>query len=86
MPPERIQVNLEKCTGCRICELICSMTRHGESNPKRSRIHVFKLERFFVDVPDLPGHRVFFKEFKQMLKQRFKQVDVWITSHPVDVI
>jgi hypothetical protein len=44
------------------------------------------LTRFFVDVPDLPEHRVFFKEFKQVLKQRFKQADVWITSHPVDVI
>ena len=44
------------------------------------------LTRFFVDVPDLPEHRVFFKEFKQTLKQRFKQMEVWITSHPVDVI
>jgi len=44
------------------------------------------LTRFFVDVPDLPEHRLFFKEFKKTLKQRFKQVDVWITSHPVDVI
>ena len=44
------------------------------------------LTRFFVDVPDLPEHRVFFTEFKLTLKQRFKQVDVWITSHPVDVI
>lgn len=44
------------------------------------------LTRFFVDVPDLPEHRVFFKEFKHTLKQRFRQVDVWITSHPVDVI
>ena len=44
------------------------------------------LTRFFVDVPDLPEHRIFFKEFKQTLKQRFKQLDVWITSHPVDVI
>ena len=44
------------------------------------------LTRFFVDVPDLPEHRIFFKEFKEALKQRFKQVDVWITSHPVDVI
>jgi hypothetical protein len=41
---------------------------------------------FFVDVPDLPEHRAFFKEFKQVLKQRFKQVEVWITSHPLDVI
>ena len=44
------------------------------------------LTRFFVDVPDLPEHRAFFKEFKQTLKQRFRQVEVWITSHPLDVI
>jgi hypothetical protein len=42
--------------------------------------------RFFVDVPDLPEHRVFFKDFKETLKQRFSQLDVWITSHSVDVI
>lgn len=44
------------------------------------------LTRFFVDVPDVPEHRQFFKEFKLRLKQRFQQLDVWITSHPVDVI
>jgi hypothetical protein len=44
------------------------------------------LTRFFVDVPDLPEHRVFFKAFKEKLKQRFNQLDVWIVSHPVDVI
>ena len=44
------------------------------------------LTRFFVDVPDLPEQRVFFKDFKATLKQRFKQVDVWITSYPVDVV
>jgi hypothetical protein len=44
------------------------------------------LTRFFVDVPDVPEHRQFFKQFKQRLKQRFQQLDVWITSHPVDVI
>ncbi len=44
------------------------------------------LTRFFVDVPDLPEHRAFFKSFKELLKQRFNQLDVWITSHPVDVI
>jgi hypothetical protein len=44
------------------------------------------LTRFFVDVPDVPEHRQFFMEFKQTLKQRFQQVEVWITSHPLDVI
>jgi hypothetical protein len=44
------------------------------------------LTRYFVDVPDVPEHRQFFKQFKQPLKERFQQLDVWITSHPVDVI
>lgn len=44
------------------------------------------LTRFFVDVPDEPSHREFFKSFKERLKTRFQQLDVWITSHPIDVI
>src|SRR5438067_735295 len=44
------------------------------------------LTRFFVDVPDIPQHLTFFKEFKARLKQRFDQLDIWITSHPLDVI
>jgi len=28
------------------------------------------LTRYFVDVPDLPEHRLFFKEFKKTMKQR----------------
>jgi hypothetical protein len=44
------------------------------------------LTRLFVEVPDLPRHLVFFKEFKTRLKQRFNQLDIWITSHPLDVI
>lgn len=44
------------------------------------------LTRFFVDVPDLPEHRTFFGEFKEILKDRFEQLDIWITSHPLDVI
>jgi hypothetical protein len=44
------------------------------------------LSRVFVDVPDLPEHRAFFKDFKKRLKERFEQLDVWIASYPVDVI
>jgi len=28
----------------------------------------------------------FFTKFKDRLKARFDQLDVWITSHPMDVI
>jgi len=44
------------------------------------------LTRFFVDVPDLAEHRTFFREFKEKLKTRFDQIEIWVTSHPLDVI
>lgn len=42
--------------------------------------------RFFVDVKDEVEHRKFFTDLKEKLKARFNQLDVWITSHPMDVI
>ena len=33
----------KKCTGCRICELVCSEEKEGLYNPKKSRIKVVKL-------------------------------------------
>jgi len=44
------------------------------------------LTRFFVDVPDLPEHRTFFQQYKEKLKARFEQLEIWIVSHPLDVI
>jgi carbon-monoxide dehydrogenase iron sulfur subunit len=35
-------VDHEKCTGCRLCEMVCSVKHTGMSNPSRSRIHVIK--------------------------------------------
>jgi len=35
-------VDHEKCTGCRLCEMVCSVKHTGVSNPARSRIHVIK--------------------------------------------
>ena len=34
----------EKCTGCRLCELVCSVFHDGVSNANRSRIKVMKWE------------------------------------------
>jgi len=35
---KKIAVNEEKCTGCRICELVCSVENEGVYNPELSRI------------------------------------------------
>jgi hypothetical protein len=44
------------------------------------------LVRVFVDVPDEPEARQFFAEYKERLKARFKQVDIWMTTYPVEVL
>ena len=36
-----LQMDYEKCTGCKNCELACSLKHSGELNPLRSRIHNF---------------------------------------------
>lgn len=49
-------------------------------------IYEDNLTRFFVEVPDALEHRMFFTEYKERLKVRFDQLEVWITSHSMDVI
>ncbi len=39
-----IVVDHIKCTGCRNCELVCSVRNTGASNPSRARINVIKWE------------------------------------------
>ncbi len=44
-------VNYEKCTGCRLCELVCSVKHEGVSNPARARIAVPKWEMKGIMMP-----------------------------------
>ena len=46
-----LMINYEKCTGCRLCELVCSVVHEGVSNPFRSRIKVMKWEHEGLYVP-----------------------------------
>jgi Fe-S-cluster-containing hydrogenase component 2 len=48
---QRIIADLEKCTGCRTCELACSFKRETVFNPKKSAIRVVKEERIGLDSP-----------------------------------
>jgi len=45
-----------------------------------------ELTRLFVDAPDTPESTAFFREFKEKLKVRFQQIDIWMTTHPIEVI
>jgi hypothetical protein len=44
-----------------------------------------ELVRIFVDVSDSPEVRDFFRDFKEILKKRYQQLDIWMTSYPVEV-
>ena len=39
-----IAIDYDKCTGCRICELACSMFNDGETNPAKARMRIVKIE------------------------------------------
>ena len=47
----RIYPDFKRCTGCRICEIVCSMHKFGTINPEYSRIRVIPFKG--VDIPVL---------------------------------
>ena len=42
--------------------------------------------RVTIDVQDSEDNRRFFREFKERLKVRFRQIDIWMTTHLIDVV
>lgn len=46
-----LMINPEKCTGCRTCEMVCTVKHDGVTNPSRSRIKIMKWEMDGVYIP-----------------------------------
>jgi len=46
-----LYIDYQKCTGCRLCELVCAVMHDGISNPARSRIKVMKWEAEGLYIP-----------------------------------
>jgi hypothetical protein len=44
------------------------------------------LARVFVDVDDVPEHRLFFDNYKEKLKVRFRQVEIWMTTYLIELL
>ncbi len=44
------------------------------------------LVRIFMDVADQPANRQFFQEFKERMKTKFGQIDIWMTTFPVEIL
>lgn len=54
---KRLYVFYDLCSGCRLCEIICSFVTAGEFNPSKSHIKVVKVdeEGFSMPVIDCDG-------------------------------
>jgi carbon-monoxide dehydrogenase iron sulfur subunit len=46
-----LYIDYQKCTGCRLCELVCAVFHDGISNPARGRIKVMKWEAEGLYIP-----------------------------------
>ena len=51
-----LAVDIDKCVGCRICEVWCSFTKLGECGPAYSRITLYPIESEGVSVPIVCNH------------------------------
>ncbi|HEY1378905.1 MAG TPA: hypothetical protein VGF55_19040 [Gemmataceae bacterium] len=85
VPPERIAEaarELKDRFGAASAETqtIRGLWEHG------GRTNRDDLTRLFIDVPDTADNRAFFRDFKRRLAERFRQQDVWMTTHPVEVV
>ena len=44
------------------------------------------LVRVYVDADDVTESREFFVRFKESLKSRYQQLDIWMTTYPIEVL
>lgn len=51
MASKALVVDAGKCTGCRTCEMVCSLLHEGKCGPQLSRVRVIKWEALGISVP-----------------------------------
>jgi len=52
----------------------------------RGVVYEDELVRLLVDVPSSAQADAFFRDYKETLKARFEQVDIWISAHEIQIL
>ncbi len=52
---------------------------------QEGQIYEDRNPRFIVDAEATPEIRVFFTDLKEVLKARFRQIDLWMISYEIDI-
>jgi hypothetical protein len=84
VPPELIEDSLTELRA-RFAESVETQTTRGTWKHDE-QVYRDELFRMYVDVPDLPEHRAFFIALKETLKTRFQQIDIWMTTYPIELL
>ena len=58
---------------------------HGEWTHQETRYEDVNL-RIVIDVEDTPESADFFVRLKETLKQRFRQIEIWIVSYEIRIV
>lgn len=58
---------------------------HGIWQHQQAEFHD-DLVRVFLDVEDVLENREFFVKLKDRLKVRFQQIEIWMTTFPIEVL
>ncbi len=53
---KRILVNVDRCSGCRLCEMVCSFSHESSFGSSTSRITVVKEDAYGFDLPVVCWH------------------------------
>jgi Fe-S-cluster-containing hydrogenase component 2 len=48
--------DVDMCTGCRTCQMVCSLSHEGECNPRLARLQVYRDRHKGVDIPIICQH------------------------------
>ena len=72
----RVQFGAVSCES----QTICGVWEHG------GEVYRDDLLRVFVDAPDVPQSLEFFLAFKERVKSRFQQLDIWMTTYRIEVL
>ncbi|MDW7674239.1 MAG: hypothetical protein SCK28_06875 [Bacillota bacterium] len=74
------QIDNNKCRGCRRCEMACSWTGSGATNPRMAGIKIKKIEEEGKDYPMLS--QTCYDDFcgKEHLKDRGKKIPLCVST------
>ena len=78
-----IQIDAEKCTGCRTCEVICSLTHaKGRIEPRHARVRVYRDEVEGIFTPIIAGPRTaieYINEPKFLLRDKQGDINLLVS-------